>query len=77
VVDTHGIEYSRLSTPRVYKNIISGFGNGIKELYGINNTHPALILNNVIVESGQAISIDNPFSRIVNNTIVQQAGTGI
>ncbi|MQY80473.1 MAG: T9SS type A sorting domain-containing protein [Bacteroidetes bacterium] len=73
-----GIEYKRSSAPRILKNIISGFGYGISDVHTALTYPAAIILNNVIVDSKWlAIILNNPFSRIINNTIVQQSGTAI
>jgi len=77
--NTTGIEYKRNnSAPRILKNIISGFGYGIHDVWTALTYPAAIIENNIIVDSKwQAIILNNPFSRIINNTIVQQSGAGI
>jgi hypothetical protein len=77
--NTTGIEYKGTnSAPRILKNIISGFGYGIQDVWTALTYPAAVIMNNLIVDSKwMAIILNNPYSQIINNTIVQQSGAGI
>ncbi|MBN2011954.1 DUF1565 domain-containing protein [candidate division KSB1 bacterium] len=73
-----GIEHL-YSSPQITKNIISGFGVGIRDFLSIvDTTSPGYIQNNIIIESNNyAIQLEFSLTAVINNTIVQETGRGI